>query len=845
MLFNSEYRYYEFFFTHLGQSLVPTQEGLKMQDWIRVNFEHADQDLYESNALTLFISDSTFVNSDPGNLTINVFKGILKLDTSIPLSNNIELYDTNTTSFPIIDYTRIFYTPLKFEYVPNYEVLNYSFDTSLLLNNSNEDYTSDNNNIDITEFSAIISSSQVIDNYSYKIQDQTYNGSYAHQYWKLEKASTYINPETNYSWKGFTIDSNIYNNQINIGEDEFNVPFKVDTYSYFIKNAPGEQETKNNLLTTDLLPFGLTTLEYKNVSAVSKTWTSFKRGYTPADDLREEMKSGSTINVAIGLLTLVELKEDRMIVLLIRELTHLWKYVLNNVVSIDGVEELNSEAIPGFPPNIPRVVTDSIHPCYLEERRTTLDNAWIGYALSKASTYLADRKVDERITLSNDVARMLEQLAQFTAGCISPATGLATPGYDSFGYLIAEYDYEASVMASLFLRSYLTINYSNFIHGRVASLKLNLDSIYELDGIAELNTRLDSNLIRIYTYLVIYAFVNNYQYRLLDITTKLVEALTKVDLTTTNVSIKDITLAEYVLSRAKIIYNDTSTLLNNYLDNIEVAKEIDKGIYVREEETYPSLLTSSLTILEELNVDIFNNYYFDLLEAEAELLTSIWYNSGLRLYPYGYGWLKEEQLRTTNSAVGALIYSAAYSTFDTACYISLLKSSVRITNSQGSLLNAWGASIRRPRPLFMSDFYYREYIANEMLNPLSLVSSLSSYINNNFSEDIAVYNPELPKTIYSLINNMWTELEIGTSDYTAALLKGNSIEPGFYKKNGNNYEFVKWYDYNGRVYVASVGYYKGLSKEVIKSLSTGVKSSITYYLPFVTFNNDLGYFTPS
>jgi hypothetical protein len=842
MLFNSEYKYYEFFFTHLGQSLDHTEDGLKMQDWIRVNFEQTDQDYYDFNSLTLYISDSTFVNSDPGNLTINVSKGILRLDTSISIPNNTDLYKTSTNSFLITDYTRVFDTPFKYEYVPNYEVEDYQFNTSLLLNNNNGQYTVDNNTITITAFSAIISSSQVIDSYTYKIQNQTHIGSYSHNYWKLEKANTYISPETNYSWKSITVDGINNNNQSSVGEDEFNTLFTADTDSYFVKNNPVQQEIKNNLLTTDLLPFGLTTLEYKRASAISKTWTSLNRGYIPADELKEEMKSGSSINIAIGLLTLIELKEDRMIVLLIRELTYIWKYVLNNIVTIDGVEKLNSEAIPAFPTIIPRVVTDSTHPCYLQERRTTLDNAWLGYALSKASTYLADRKVDERITLSEDTARMLDQLAQFISGCISPATGLCTPGYDDYGYLIAEFDYQASVIASLFLRSYLTINYSNSIHSIAAKLKLNLDALYELDRIAELNTRLNSNIISLYTYLVIYAVVNRLQYRILDITTKLITALTNTDVLTSSVSIEDITLANFVLEKAKVVYEGNSLLLDEYLDNVEKSVEIDKGLYVFNNEVYPSLLTSSLTIVNKLGADIFNNYYFDLLETEAELLTTVWYNSGIRLYPYGYGWLKEEQLRTTTSAVSAFMYSAAYATFDTACYISLLKSSVSVRNSQGSLLNAWGNSIRRPRPLFMSDFYYREYIAKEMLNPLSLSSSIASYINNNFGEDIIIYNPELPKYIYSLVKDSWVELEIGTSAYTEALLKGNNIEPGFYRKNGNSYVFVKWSDYSSRVYVASIGYYKDLTKEIMQSLSTGVKAEIKYYLPFVGANKDVGYF---
>lgn len=293
----------------------------------------------------------------------------------------------------------------------------------------------------------------------------------------------------------------------------------------------------------------------------------------------------------------------------------------------------------------------------------------------------------------------------------------------------------------------------------------------------------------------------------------------------------------------KVEYDNTPGILDGYLEDANVPIEIDKGLYAIEEEVYPTLLTSSLAILKELNVNIFNNYYFDLLELEAELLTTIWYNSGVRLYPYGYGWIKEEQLKKTTSAVRALMYSAAYSTYDTACYIALLKSSVSIITSQGSFLNAWGESIRRPRSLFTSDSYYRDYVSKEMLNPLSLASSLSSYIYNNFGENIIVYNPELPKYIYSLVNGVWIEIEIGTSAYTEALLKGDSTQPGFYiKTDTNNYQFVKWADYNSRVYVASVGFYQGLSKEVTQSLSTGVKAEITYYLPFVGVNKDVGYF---
>ena len=908
MLFNSRYRYYEFFFTHLGQTLSNTLEGLKVKDWLRINIEHTDEKYIDTRPLAILTSDSVFHSS--GILTISVPDGSYMFDSSVKIPNNINEYRTNTSYLPINDFTRIWKTPLIKKRNLNDNVLdtetfgtNQATESDSLFSeiffgdaDFSEDYLTenrveppltidtftyrDNRFIETREYPKVIKSPKSYDEEKdiWKLYtadsaivtdiDLDNNKKFIRQDLlqvpissnniieyeenktkrilpcKLEASEVYKNPISDYSWVAFTVDAAIKNNQRFIGDNEFITQPRSTTGSYFIKLPPYTFDIVSppeNLLTTDLLPVGLTTVEYKSSDSISKCWSGINRGYTPADFLTTEMNAGKTINVAISILTLIGLKEDRLLVLVIRELTYLWKYVLNNVVNNEGVEEVNDDAIPGFPPTIPRVLTDRTHSCLLESRRTTLDNAWLGYAITKAATYLADRKVEDRITLSKDVKKILDQLANFVAGCISPAIGLCTPGYDEFGYLIAEMDYQASVMASVFLRSYLTVEYSNFVHGKATRLKIILDSIYELDKIAELDTRLDSNLISLYSYLLIYVYINKYQYRLSNITTTLVDTLNKVDALTKPASLEDITFSIYVLERTKIKYNLSFALLDVYLNNIKIPRKVDSGLYAVENETFPSLLTSSLTILKELNVDLFNNYYFNLLDSEAELLSSVSYNSGLTLYPYGYGWLNNKILRNTTSAVGSLIYSAAYSTFDTACYISLLKSSVSVRSSQGSLLNAWGDSIRRPRPLFMSDFYYRNYVAKEMVNSLNIASYVAFYINDYFGNDIILYNPLLPETIYSFINDEWVELEIDTSEYTKALLRGNFIEPGFYKKSGNDYVFVKWKDFNSKLYVISIGYYKGLYKEITQSLSTGVKADIRYYLPFTEIRKDTTY----
>jgi hypothetical protein len=163
------------------------------------------------------------------------------------------------------------------------------------------------------------------------------------------------------------------------------------------------------------------------------------------DDIQQS--SCNLYEWALGLLTLIELKQD---VLIYKSLNYIYLFYLAIKDKTD---------IPGFPDNLNEsFITDS------DKQRSIINNAWAGFAILQALGYLSNRPQESVVKLPYLFKELIENIVNLINTCTNINNGTTIVGIDEYGGYINHSSPDNSYISSVFLNQVLCYFYTENTH---------------------------------------------------------------------------------------------------------------------------------------------------------------------------------------------------------------------------------------------------------------------------------------------------------------------------------------------------------------------------------------------
>jgi len=554
------------------------------------------------------------------------------------------------------------------------------------------------------------------------------------------------------------------------------------------------------------------------------------RGFLPASNLDLDMKGATLHEIALSILSLISQRDEVLLLSALTELSYIWSSVLNNIK--DG--QANSEVTPGLPSFLPRMIP-SVKPIQLE--RSTLQQAWIGYAITKAVAYLRSRPIASIIKLPTWLPELLNQLAAVVSSAIDPATGITFQGFDEFGYLIDQADLSAAVVAEMFLQEYLSIKYDAKVHRVTARAHVHLlknNTVHLEDGTFEHLAPL---------YKLFWNVIHN-RHSDSDVLVSQIHTYTQ----TTKLNDFQAGLWKFVVSRLPVIYEQL-----NYESINTPFVQIGTGLYERRkvggiQDKIPALVASSWSLLlraegeivlneegevqvnaeggilltNQTSVSLLPSRTFSLGALDALGFESLVLAEAQRMMPFGYRWASEEA--STTGRIGALLKASAELAFGWYLQYRELLLGQYLTQAQGDPLDQWAQLLNYDRPPLQPDSYLKEQLLPLLRNNRTTISNLISLADKYGVR--ATYIEPVP--IKALINSQelsWESLtpeQIDQLDETNEFVVPRDLYPSSVRlEQGNNY-LVVWEAVAPSIVIYSQEVSPEFTTEVIDSVPASV-----------------------
>lgn len=451
------------------------------------------------------------------------------------------------------------------------------------------------------------------------------------------------------------------------------------------------------------------------------------RGYLPATSLSTTMTGVSLPELALSLVGLCALEEEALLLSAIDEILYVWAQRLGNLDS-DGQP---TQLAPGLPSNLLR------QPTTYTKARSTVDQAWLGWSLCQVCFFLRDRKTSQRLDLPPSLLLLLQQLAELVANAVDPVSGETATGYDSNLNLQSSTSLEAAIWSTLFLESYLKLDYSPFVHARAAVAHNRV-----LATLPASDLSVTSQTYRL-LWLLRQAPLQQ-PYTLLESCAASIDSANQLDL---------LLLFTYAVSQFKQLTNlQVATLLQTAAagwlppgdwDDLTPAIlieqfKIDLNVYGAGDT--PTLTASSWCVLTDSDYNLFASPAFDLSAAAGQAAAGLASQIARWMLPFGYQWSGERFEQPDGTNLGTLVYALGQLTFNWWLRFQQLAQGLYVRLAQGWMLDRWGSDLNRSRPLLQSDSFYRQMLNFWLARPLSTEAALRLLGTEVYGVDLDLVN---------------------------------------------------------------------------------------------------------
>lgn len=729
-------RYYPYFFTHLSQ-FYNTAQGIN--NWVKplLPTGFLKREAQNQNNLYFLISG----NQPEGLLTLECETGEYLLDASSTVNVDSFGITADQTVQPVKDFHAELPTPI------NSPTLTKQYTLSYVDVDVNQTYPLVHN-LPITE-----------GNYPYQItsyQDVVVNPVFTEPVeYRQELASG-----NEIEYRLLTVDSDIILvSDTTVRGDIYNASLTADRNSYYKLAAAQTALVDLSLLSNpdlrvlvDGVVDGTITLTWTIYDQiVSQTYfPANDRGYLPAQTIGKFMTEVTLQEIALSLLTLIETDNQILILLTFKELLYIWENILGNSGDPDDV-------LRGLPSKLNR---EANHKQALSPRRSTLDQAWLGYALMRCIDYLAIKGTLQFIP--SRIKDLIAQLAAVVSQAVDVSIGLVYVGHDNYGYLIDQPSLPAAVMTNIFLHQYLSYEYNLDVHQAAARCHIFLQGNQNLRF--DLENPVETGCL--------YKLLWNVNYGLHRDTISLLEQLVEL--------------------RAEKVFTNfeeglwvwlTQTLRPDFeLESIDYGSmsdtftQLQSDLYTRT-QTYldytPNLVCSSWQELifgkEEISKLLKADSRFYLAADNAHAFEQFAYLEAFRMLPYGYQWFSDEA--QTYGAINALLKAMGELAFRWYLAYSVFERGRYIQTAQGIALTKWATFLGLERIPLQPDWILRAQVLPLIREERSKPEAILTAAASHFMEVDLVE----PRPISVLLNELVQEWDTLTPEDIVSLDEDPSV----------------------------------------------------------------------
>lgn len=577
----------------------------------------------------------------------------------------------------------------------------------------------------------------------------------------------------------------------------------------------------NNISTITLsnVPYGNKVIKrYKDNLLVSYIAdNTLDTGYLPNEYLNNDIngKLNNEVDLyswAVGLLALIEYKEDLLI----------YKSLVS-IINIFKASFINA-TVKGLPNTLKENVVDN------RLQRDILKNSWVGYSILQALGYLSNRPNNLIVNVPVDIKLVLDSIVGLIESCFN-INGLTT-GYDIYGGKIDNLDICSTYITDIFLNQYLCYFYDfNVLSIHNSIHKVCIDSIYFNYKNLDFKT---NNLIDINIYKGLWSFYFN---RGLEYINTIFNEISQ-EINSNVFYTYDLNLLSFLYLKFKEDETITLTIskadLNNlYVNYNNLFVSLDKVnsstfLYLLD-ASWGYLLHSETLLLNPINykidTDLVNFETLDLLKS----LTSSW--------PTGVKWTSFTSIHDKTTVIGSLFSSIAYIATDWNLLRHYIIDSLSCNTSQGDNLDKWGQLLSCYRPLHQADFYYRNTLLILLNKQPPTFNNIKSFIVNLLEDNlIDITTKTFPPIYYRNISNVWVSRPwVGDKadiDLINSQLDVNGY-PSFYIPDLLNVmTLVPVYKYTGQVDIVSanvdVSNALFIKNQFVAGVTPNLKSINTY-----------------
>jgi hypothetical protein len=716
---------YKFFFTHLAQQF-DAQSGVTL--WIDpLSTTTLKPEFREENTIAFYLP-----NTQPsGTVNLQVASGSILLEASSSITVDHD-WTADSTVQPVQNFITNLLTPIS----PSNLTLSYTLPLAgvdISQTRPDQVTVTFTNGVYPTQTSTtgpLIRNHVMAGPADYEIP---FTGQNANQF-------SYLTADIDW----LTVDSS------NITRDLQNSLFTADRVSFYekayedkvlIEPIPASNSVTETLVTG--VPEGSVILGWTIGNVISQAYIPApERGYIPLPTISTEMGGGASTlkEIALSLLALIQLGDASLILSVIKELTYLWANTFGNI-GPDG--SLNLDATPGLPASLPVSITQ---PLAVDNTRSTLEQAWLGYALVQCLKYLRSRPPAQILELPTYTDLLLKQLALVVSNATDLSTGDCYVGFDEYGYLIDTPDLSSAVISQLFLQESLSVSYDLYVHQAAAKLYIKLYSSIKVP-----TTGSDQDPLSKFFWNVV---------QKIDLGTNALVATINDYLANNQFGDFEQGLWVFLLLYQQLFGVTYAGISYSGLSDSPFL-QLQQPLYVRRaaqgqvQSTTPTLLASSWVVLfNNLLNSVVPELQFDLAALDALAFQTFMYQEAKRMMPFGYKWPKEDSLNKA-ARLGAFLFSIASISFAWYLAFSILRDGRNLLSAQGWSLDHYGRSFLYPRPLLQPDSFYRNFIFQILATDRATLDSLQS-IAQRYGVSIIIEEPLVLTYQFEGQNYSWT-----------------------------------------------------------------------------------------
>jgi hypothetical protein len=796
-----QYRnFYPFFFTHLSQQITLESIG----PWMEIERPtHNELTLNDDVLSSIYFQVSG--DQPQGVITYTTKNGQYSLDCSSTLNITNSKILASTTLQDITNYYLEINTPINPPYLKKLFTYTLAFDedgSPVVFEQTYPNSVLENRVVGRYP-NQIVTTYQKIEN-PWFVENSVFLTSdvpegtdvYAELTIDTSSITTDQSTLTNYGSSVLTADRSTYTREHTLEDTEF-----LDLSPDFL--SPKRVTIERN-------PIGLSVLNWLvSGNSISRTWVpSLNRGYLPCDTVGKVMSGADLKSVALSLLGLIAHKDDSLLTSVLEELCYMWSYLKTTYPDIKG--------LPSFIPRVldnPGLLTDT--------KRRVHDNAWVGLSIVKSVRFLRDRNAANTIELPSKLEGLLNDLADLVGSAIDETTATVYVGYDEDGYILDELDLSAGYISHLFLHSLLTFNYSSTVHSKASFLFLDIEKELEISEDDLVFLQYEQTIGEVIISKLYWNVSNNLHASSTLLCNQLNEFLESNKLDSFYHGLLDY-LLPYIPNKGNLVLDSIS----------DKSQYIVSGIYTFLDGSLnlpkPDLCISTWMRINIIGFNILPELDFDLYSYGARVFLAEQYQEAVRMMPFGYGWASETAESAYTGNLGALLYSSVFSSFTWYLLYELVRNGIHLLTAQAWALDDWGYSLKRDRPKFQSDTYFRNTLFFSKNKLLGTKLGLLQLVDAIYAEPVEFIDPIIRTASFQGTQTDFTsnpQLVTSITDTTLVTADrpryptSNLIEFG-------NTATLTWSQAVGILNVYSNKYLPDIEEEILNSISAGVEANI-------------------